>query len=447
MPIGRITNRSVDALQQSTRDVFLWDPDLKGFGVKVTRKNGVKKYVVQYRIAGLGRRAAAKRVVLGTHGTLTPEEARKLARRELSKVAQGTDPAGERATRKATKTVAELWSDYIEHSRHRLKENTRVEYERMFKQHVAPALGGRLVPEVDTNDVRRLHRSMHDTPYVANRVAAMLGGFFTYAWREGVLDHNANPAHGIEFYKEAPRERFLTPIEFRRLGEALTRAERDGLPPAPEHRKEPVSARTAKHRPKSADTPIPASPYGVAAIRLLALTGCREGEILSLKWDDVDLERGYLRLSETKTGKSVRPLGQAAGALLGSLPRFDGNPHVLPGTIPGQHLKEIKRLWHAVRSAAELKDVRIHDLRHSFASVPASSGESLLVVRSLLGHKRVATTERYAHLGDDPAKRAADRTAASISGWLGGEQSSGSATEKRSTAKRAARSRVKRARR
>jgi len=419
MPVGRITKRSVDALQRSTKDVFLWDPDLKGFGVKVTRKNGVKKYVVQYRIAGLGRRASAKRIVLGSHGTLTPEQARQMARRELSKVAQGDDPAGERTERKATKTVAELWTDYIEHSMHRLKPSTRTEYERMFTQHVAPAFGARLVPEVDANDVRRLHRSMHKTPYVANRVAAMLGGFFTYAWKEGVLESRENPAHGVEFYKEQPRERFLTAAEFKRLGEALTRAEREGLPPAPEHRREPRSERTAKHRPKSADTPIPANPYGVAAIRLLALTGCREGEVLSLRWDDIDFDRGYLRLSDTKTGKSVRPLGQAAAALLGVLTRIDGNSYVLPGAIPGQPLKEIKRVWSAVRHAAKLDDLRLHDLRHSFASVPASSGESLLVVRSLLGHKRIATTERYAHLGDDPVRSAANRTASTVASWMG----------------------------
>jgi integrase len=139
-----------------------------------------------------------------------------------------------------------------------------------------------------------------------------------------------------------------------------------------------------------------------------------------LTWDAVDLERGYLRLSDTKTGKSVRPLGQSAAAALASLSRIQGNPYVIPGAVPGEHLNDIKRLWHAVRHAAQLDDVRIHDLRHSFASVPATGGESLLVVRSLLGHKRIATTERYAHLGDDPVKRAADRTAESIAGWLNG---------------------------
>lgn len=164
-----------------------------------------------------------------------------------------------------------------------------------------------------------------------------------------------------------------------------------------------------KHRPKTADIPIPANPYAITAIRLLALTGCREGEILSLRWDAVDADRGYLRLADSKTGKSVRPLGQAAAAVLDTLPKIEDNPYVLPGRKEGEHLMEITWVWFAVRQEAKLDDLRLHDLRHSFASVPATSGESLLVVRSLLGHKRAATAERYAHLSNDPVKRAADK--------------------------------------
>lgn len=416
MPVTRITKRFVDAAEPSAGDVFFWDSELRGFGLKVTRK-GLKKYVVQYRIPGLGRRASAKRVVLGAHGPLTPEEARKLARSALSTVVQGSDPAGERASRRRTKTVSELWADYLSFSRARLKSRTIGEYDRLFERHVAPALGTKLAPEVQAIEVRRLHRSMHTTPIVANRVVAMLGALFTFAWKEGVLSTKENPAHDVEFYPETSRERFLTREEFARLGQALTRAERTGLPPAPNHRRK---GQKKKHRPKSADTPIPANPFAVAAIRLLALTGCREHEILSLRWDAVDFERGYLRLAESKTGKSVRPLGKGAAAILEQLPRIRGNPYVLPGLRSNQHLTEIKRLWHAVRYAARLDNLRLHDLRHSFASVPATSGESLLVVRSLLGHKNVATTERYAHLADDPVKRAADRTSQDIAGWLNG---------------------------
>jgi integrase len=399
--------------------VFLWDADLAGFGLKVT-PTGKKTYVIQYRIPGLGRRGFAKRFSLGEHGPLTPEQARLLARKELGRVAHGSSPAAERAALKQMMRVSELSVPYLDEVDRRRKPATAREYRRLWKKHILPALGAKSVSMVLAADIRRLHRSLHETPYVANRVVARLTTFFVYAIAEGALPSKENPAHGVELYPEQGRERFLTKEEFGRLGAALATAEREGLPPAPEHKKRPKKPENQKHRPKNADTPKRANPFAIAAIRLLALTGCRETEILSLRWDAVDFERGYLRLDDTKTGKSVRPLGQSAVALLAALPRIQGNPYVLPGLTAKEHLKEIKRVWYAVRHAAKLKELRLHDLRHSFASVPAASGESLLVVRSLLGHKNVATTERYAHLGDDPAKRAADRTAGSIADWLGG---------------------------
>ncbi len=417
--IARITKRSVDGLQPAGGDLFLWDEDLAGFGVRATR-SGHKSYVVQYRVPGLGRRGFAKRIVLGEHGILTPEEARRLARTELGKVAHGKDPAADRAARRAAATVMELGEAYLEDVAARRKEGTATEYRRLWLKHVLPALRSKQVPEVTAVEIRRLHRSLSETPYLANRLLAMLGAFFTYAAREGARPAHDNPAHGVEFYPEKPRERFLTPDEFRRLGAALARAERDGLPPAPNLRRRPSSKATAKHRPKTADKPIPANPFGVAAIRLLALTGCRENEILSLTWDMVDFDRGYLRLADTKTGRSIRPLSRSTAAVLEALPRIDGNAFVLPGAQPGEHLKELKRLWSAVGHAAQLVGVRLHDLRHSFASVPASAGESMLVLRTLLGHKRVATTERYAHLADDPVKRAADQAGSRIASWLAG---------------------------
>jgi integrase len=176
---------------------------------------------------------------------------------------------------------------------------------------------------------------------------------------------------------------------------------------------------------------LPANPFSVAAIRLLTLTGCRESEILSLRWDEVDFDRGYLRLGDSKTGKINRPLSQTAASIVEALPRVEGNPYVLPGAKPGDHLKEIKRVWYAVRHAAGLDDVRLHDLRHSYASVPATGGESLLIVKTLLGHKRSSTTERYAHLGDDPVRRAVERTGTSIAEWLGHKPARGKERRKR----------------
>jgi len=312
--------------------------------------------------------------------------------------------------------MKELGTGYLEDVRVRRKPRTASEYERMWNKHVLPALGSRPVPEVTSSDISRLHRSLAKTPYLANRLLAMLGAFFTYASKEGVRPLHDNPAHGTEFYPEKSRERFLTPEEFHRLGETLSRAERHGLPPAPERRREPKKGETAKHRPKAADLPIPANPFGVAAIRLLALTGCRENEILSLTWDAVDFERKHLRLADTKTGKSVRPLGESAAAVLETLPRIEGNRFVLPGSKPGEHLRAIERLWYAVRHAANLDGVRLHDLRHSYASFLASGGASLPLIGALLGHSNPVTTHRYSHLFDDPLRQATERASAILTG-------------------------------
>ena len=417
MSTERITKRIVDSLRPTDRDQFVWDTDVRGFGIKVT-SSGKRTYVIQYRLPGRGRRGFAKRIVLGDHGLLTPDEARKRAKQELGKVAQGLDPSAERSAQKGAPTVKEFGEAFLADVEARRKPATAVEYTRLWKKHVIPAFGTKTVAAVTSVECRRLHRAMRETPFLANRVAAMLGAFFSFAAKEGLVPPRSNPAHEIEFYAEAPRDRFLTADEFRRLGEALNTAERIGLPPAPQHRRKAKNPKTRKHVPKSSSSPIPANPFAVAAIRLLALTGCRENEILSLRWDAVDLERGYLRFADTKTGRNARPLGASAAALIQSLPKIDGSPFVFPGAKEGEHLKEIKRVWYAALHTAKLKNVRLHDLRHSYASVPASSGESLLVLRSLLGHKRVATTERYAHLSDDPVKGAADRTANAIAQML-----------------------------
>lgn len=174
--------------------------------------------------------------------------------------------------------------------------------------------------------------------------------------------------------------------------------------------------------------PNPANPHAVAALRLLLLTGCRESEIRTLRWDAVDLKRGFLRLADAKTGKSVRPLGAAAAEFLSSVRNVHRSPYVFPGARPSVPLQSIKRLWHGVRYSVGLPDVRLHDLRHSCASFSAIGGDSLLVTRARHGHRTVASTSRYAHLSDEPVRSAADRVADDLAALLGGQQTSAHAT-------------------
>jgi integrase len=287
-------------------------------------------------------------------------------------------------------------------------------------------LGSKRVAEVVAADMARLHRSLSDTPYIANRVVALMGSFFSYAESQGIRPKNSNPAHEVELFKEKSRERFLTAEEVIRLGQALTTAEKRGILPAPSLRLKTKREDKAKHRPKSADKPIPANPLAVAAIRFLLLTGWREGEALNLKWGDLDLEHGRATLVDTKTGKSQRAIGAPARLLLSNLPRLKDAVYVFPGASARAPLKDISRLWYAVRHTAKLEDVRLHDLRHSFASVSASSGGSLLVIGKLLGHRETATTAKYAHLFDDPIQAAADTASNQIAAWLDGRKAAGS---------------------
>lgn len=413
----KLTKRSVDALKAEAGRLLVFDTELPGFGVRVL-PDGKRTFFAQYRTAG-GRRGRVRRYTLGRYGKLTVEEARTAAKEVFAKVALGEDPAAARRAWKTAPTVRELGEEYLESVDATRKPSTAREYRGLWRRHVVSALGTAAVRSVSTAEVSRLHRRLRDTPYAANRVLSLLSSFFTYAERQGVRPAQSNPVRGVERYPERSRERFLTPAEVKRLGEALVEAETVGLPPAPNRRKRPATGKTAKHRTKSAGTPTPANPFAVSAIRFLLLSGFREKEALTLRWEYLDLERKVALLPDTKTGRSVRRLGGAAVLLLDSLPRIAGSPYVFPGGKPGSHLVEINRVWYAVRHAAGLEDVRLHDLRHSFASAVASAGGSLLMIRSLLGHRDPATTAKYAHLLADPVQATADATAGELADLLG----------------------------
>ena len=407
MPTGRISKRTVDALAcDGTADrIFLWDDALAGFGV-CALPSGKKSYVAQYRKDGRTRRVA-----LGDHGRLTPDEARSAAKKVLGLVESGADPVEERRAARAVRTFREVAEDFMTlHVEPKRRTRTQEGYRSLLDRHVLPALGSKRIVDVRRKDVAHLHSAIsRGAPGAANRALALVSAIWEWAARREIVPHADNPARGLERNPEARRERFLTPEEFGRLGEALRQAESVGLPWVVDETK-----LGAKHLPKVGNRLTKADPYAVAAIRLLILTGARLQEILTAQWSWVDLGRGVIFLPTSKTGAKPLYLSAAAQAVLADIPRVASNPHIIVGSRAGAPRSDLKKPWAAIQRAAGLEGLRLHDLRHSFASVGAGTSLGLPIIGKLLGHSQPATTARYAHLDADPMRRAADTIGATI---------------------------------
>ena len=383
---GKITKRAVDELAKAG-DGVLWDGELKGFGARC-RGDGVA-YLLRYRL-GSGRGAPIRTVTIGRHGSpWNPGTARAEARRILAAVATGGDPAGDRQAALEAPTVADAVARFLaEHAEAKRKPSTAREYRRLLEAHVLPALGKRPVGEVTRAEIARLHHALRKAPYQANRVLAVVSKLFSLTELWGWRPDGSNPCRRIERYREAKREAMLSGDELARLGAALEAAE--------------------------------CSPWAKAAVRLLLFTGARLGEVLGLRWDQVDFERGEARLSDSKTGAKTLQIPPAALAVLAELPRLEGNPHVIAGQRAGAGLVNLSKPWRAIRAAAGLPTLRIHDLRHAFASIGAGAGMGLPIIGRLLGHTQAATTARYAHVQSDPAKAAAAAIAGQIEAAMRG---------------------------
>jgi len=460
----RLTKRAVDALRPDPdgRDVFLWDDAVPGFGVRV-RASGRRTYVLQYRDAG-GR---TRRIVVGEHGSQTPDEARSVAvglradavaaRRDSS----APDPAARRALARRTAkavhdspTVAELADTYLDECDAKLKPTTARQYRYLLGEtpvkigrkkgttrlgSLRAALGAEKVTDVVPAVVAALHLSARATPYAANRQLALLSSFFAFAERQGVRPRGTNPCVDVAPFREHKRERYLTDAEFAAIGSAIRRAEREGLPQPTTLRttqRRRATPETSKHRtkktaPDGARELRPFSPVAIAALRFLILSGWREQEAVTLRWDAVDLERARATLADTKTGRSVRVIGAPVLEIIDTMRAFQakGNPYVFPGTKPGRPRADIGRVWECVRHAAGLTDVRLHDLRHAFASVGLSSRQvELVMIGALLGHRNLSTTLGYTHLLPDDRQRAADTIAGHLAAAMAGKGSGPNST-------------------
>lgn len=408
----KITKRSVDAIKADGSDFYVFDTELIGFGIRV-RASGAMSYIVRYR-AGYGRSAPVRRVTIAKVGKITPDQARKSAEDILASVVKGSDPAKERADDRSAATFKELVGYFLEHIEAKKSANTLSQYRQMLEGHAIPEMGTRRAFAIQPGDIAALHHAMRGTPVAANRTRSIISSMFSWAIKRKILT-TPNPVQGIDRYKEEGQERFLTSEELARLAEALREAETVGIP------WEPDPARKTKHAPKPENRRTKIDPHVAAAIRLLIFTGARLREILHLKWANIDFERGLLLLEKSKTGKKPIVLGAPALAILAELPRVGS--YVIAGATAGKKNEkpraDLKRPWMAVRKRAGLGDLRIHDLRHSYASVGVGGGMGLPIVGRLLGHKSAATTAKYAHLHTDPLRKATDAIGVQIAAAMG----------------------------
>jgi integrase len=403
----KLTKRSIDAATPERARYSVNDLDIPGFKL-VVNPSGKKVFYLRYRVGG-GRDGTNREPKIGEFGAMTVDQARKVAGDWMAEIRLGGDPAGERQTKREAPRMAELFERFLtDHARPHKKASSVVDDERQIRDHLGPTFGKMKVAEVQRAAVIDFHRGLAAKPYAANRALALLSKAFNLAELWGWREDGSNPCRHIRKYAETKRKRFLSPQELASLGLALARAEEDG----------------ALHLPSSgaggALRAVSIMPSAIAAIRLLILTGARKDEIQSLRWEWVDLEGGRLNLPDSKTGEKTVPLGAAALAVLRAIPRVEGNPHVIVGGRPGAALVNLKDPWGVIREAAGIEDVRIHDLRHSFASVGAAGGLSLPIIGAILGHTQASTTQRYAHLSNDPLRAAATQIGDQIMAAMGG---------------------------
>lgn len=369
-----IDSRPTPELQPS----FDWDDKVSGFGIKIL-PNGKRKYVLKYRTRG-GRSGRQRWLGLGTHGTVTVDQARALAQRALAIVADGGDPQAQRFAVAAEPTLSDVWVRYERDHIGIRKEATQRDYRAIWKNRLEPTFGNQRVREISRGDIDAFHKKWILTPYQANRILALFSKLMSLAeeweWREGT-----NPCRHIRKFREQARQRFLSGDEIAAVRSATTEL--------------------------LAEKKI--TPHAASILELLLLTGARSGELASAKWAWVDWALQIIALPDSKSGAKTIYLSKDAVALLREQEkRSSSHEYIYPGRYAGKHIHNLRKPWVRICVQAGLSGVRVHDLRHTAASLALGSGTSLAIVGRLLGHTQVQTTLRYAHLDTDPALRAAD---------------------------------------
>ncbi|WP_312608304.1 tyrosine-type recombinase/integrase [Agrobacterium pusense] len=416
MATVKLTKTEVDGALPREKAYVLFDSKITGFGLRVF-PTGTKTWILEYRANGGGRKERKKKFTIGSVKDFTADEARKIAEKKRAEVVVGLDPQGEKAGERSAITVKELSKLFFEnHVAPKRSKNTKEGYQDALDAYILPALGSMKADKVLVTDVERLHNRLSATPSMANKVLAVVSSMFSYGMTMKLLKTKENPAQGIEKFKETEKERYLSTEELIRLEETLSLAESIGLPWNIDEDKQ------SKHLRKDGRVTV-FSPYVTAAIRLLMLTGARLREILELEWSIVDLPNGVLKLSKSKSagednGKKDIILSQPAIQVLKSLPRI--GKYVIAsesaGTVEEKPRADIKKPWARACQHANLPGVRLHDLRHTFASHGVNEGLGIAVVSRLLGHKDISTTMRYAHLENEALKQGANRIGKRVRG-------------------------------
>jgi integrase len=379
----RLTKRKIDDAEcHPDKTTYLWDKSVSGFGVKLL-SSGTKKYIYKYRPYGGGRRVTPKWKLIGTHGAIPLETARKIAIGYAGQIANGEDPQAEKMRMRDSSTLAEAWQRFLLGDLQQRKHATIRDYRSIWNNYLGPRLGNKRIIDLSRADVDKLRNAMSDTPALANQAIAVLSKLMTLAevweWRP----QGTHPCRYVKRNSENKRTRYMSTEEVKRLEETLSQMVDEGL----------------------------IWPDIANLFRLLLLTGARRGEISTCQWSWVDFHRKIIELPDSKTGAKPIYLSEVALDVLRAqriTSRDVHSAYVFPGRRNGKCIVNLSKPWAAICTCANLEDLRIHDLRHTAASVAVGQGIDLPVIGKLLGHTQTQTTARYAHVDTDPALQAAN---------------------------------------
>ncbi len=415
-PNVSLTKRRVEKVQPEGRPVFVWDTDVHGFGLHVA-KSGLKTFIYQYRTVD---DLKSRRYTIGRFGTWTVEAARKEARDLAMRVSKGGDPVSGRRDTRTAETMDKLFDLYLkEHAATKNAASTLNSVSRLLMRAIRPVLGPVKVSKISRSEIARMHHGLKETPRQANHALAVVSKALSLAEVWGMRPINSNPCGSVARYPETHRKRFLTGGEITRVGLALEEAETSGLP----WRIKEATARSKRHaKPENQRTTI--SWQAVAVIRMLLMTGARLSEITGLEKSHFDVEAATIALPGAKGGgREAHPISRHVMTMIQKLPVVEGSPWLFPrDDNPHLHVSVsvIENAWQRIRIRADVEDVRIHDLRHTVGTYASQAGVNAFIVRDLLRHKNVSTTNRYSNFDADPVRHVSDAVGSRIAAALGG---------------------------